>query len=164
MMIKSKKQLYVSLLRGIYSGETQMILALPKMAKASISPPLQRAFANHYHETREQSQRLEQAFNMLSEDIGNETCEAMQGLIAESEEIIDRTTDDNTRDAALIAIAQKIKHYEIASYGTLCRLAKELGFKDQAALLYLTLQEEKEADIKLTDIAERASNRLAVAA
>lgn len=163
MKITSKKELYVSLLRDIYSGEKQLTKALPKMADAATSPELAQAFTDHCKETYEQAQRLEEVFRILGEKEGGETCEAMKGLIKEGEEMID-VTDEKTRDAGLIAIAQKVEHYEIASYGTLCRLAKELGFKDQATLLHKTFDEESSADKKLTQIAEGKANRMAAVA
>jgi ferritin-like metal-binding protein YciE len=163
MKITSKQMLYVSLLRDIYNGEMQLTKALPNMAKAAQAAALQDAFTEHCEETHGQADRLMQVFKMLGEKTCDETCETMKSLVEEGEEMT-ANTDEKTRDAGLIAIAQKVAHYEIASYNTLCRLAKELGFRDQARLLRETLDEEKGADTILTEIAESKGNYLAMVA
>lgn len=162
MQIQSIKELYVMLLQDIYNGEKQLAKALTKMAEASTSPELRNAFTTYAEDAQNQTQNLQTVLKTLEGDDSEETCEAMEGLIEEADEMIDHT-DEKTRDAALIASAQKIKHYEIASYGTLCALAKQLGLSDQVKPLEEALENEKEADVKLTEIAENLANQKAAA-
>lgn len=146
--------LFVDQLNDIYSAETQMVKALPKMINAASSTELKNAFESHLKETRNQVARLEKVFKALGEKIGNEICEAMEGIISESDEVTQLYPPSALRDAALIACAQRIEHYEIAAYGTLCTFAQELDLDDIQELLGETLDEEKSADEKLTGIAE----------
>lgn len=148
-------------LRDLYSAEDQLIEAIPKMADAATNPGLKSAFRTHLTETRQQKTRLEQAFRMLRKEPVSETCEAMQGLISEGEEIIGLDGDPEAKDAALIAAAQRVEHYEIAGYGCARAFARRLGRNDVAALLHESLQEEANADKILTHIAETSVNQQA---
>lgn len=141
-------------LRDLYSAEDQLISALPKMAAAAHSSDLKSAFETHLRETRQQKTRLEQAFRMLGCEPKSESCDAMEGLIEEGQEIIDMDGDPEVKDAALIAAAQRVEHYEIAGYGCARTFARRLGRNDVANLLQETLDEEGNADKILTDIAE----------
>jgi ferritin-like metal-binding protein YciE len=149
-------------LRDLYSAETQLIDALPKMADAASSKELKTALRTHLGETKNQKARLEQAFRLLGQDPETETCEAMEGLIAEGQEVIDLDGDADVKDAALIAAAQRVEHYEIAGYGCARTFARRLGKNDVAALLQETLDEEGNADKILTEIAENWVNSEAV--
>jgi ferritin-like metal-binding protein YciE len=146
-------------LRDIYWAEKHLVKALPKMAKATTSEELATAFEEHLAVTEEQVSRLEQVFEMLGEKPRGKKCEAMEGLVEEAEAIIEDTEEGSaTRDVALIIAAQKVEHYEIASYGGLTTLAKTLGLEDVAELLGETLEEEKETDELLTQLAENNIN------
>lgn len=154
MQLNSLKDLYVEQLRDLYSAETQLISALPKMAQAASSSALKTAFQQHLDETRTQKQRLEQIFSEMGATPQGETCEAMEGLIKEGEEVIKASGDAKVKDAALIAAAQRVEHYEMAGYGTVRTYADELGFSDAKKLLQKTLDEEGNADKKLNSLAE----------
>ncbi|REK09057.1 MAG: ferritin-like domain-containing protein [Planctomycetota bacterium] len=149
-------------LRDLYSAEVQLIAALPKMAEAAQSPDLKTALQSHLEETRAHKLRLEQAFKLLGQRPQPETCEAMQGLISEGEEIVQAEGDAEVKDAALIAAAQRIEHYEVAGYGCARSFARRLGLSEVAALLQNTLEEESRADMILTEIAEDSVNVAAV--
>lgn len=151
-------------LRDLLSAEEQLIVALPKMADAASSPQLKRAFQTHLGETRQHKQRLEQAFRQLNQEPKAETCDAMKGLISEGKEVIDLEGEPDVKDAALIAAAQRVEHYEIAGYGCARSFARRLGHQDVAALLQQTLQEEGNADKLLTQIAEETVNEHAATA
>ena len=151
--LQSFDDLYVAQLQDLYSAETQLVDALPKMADAATHPELKRAFRDHLDETRRQRDRLEQIFQSLDADPDGETCQAMKGLVKEGQEIIDADAPDDVRDAGLIAAAQRVEHYEIAGYGTVQTFAERLGRADDARLLGQTLAEEKEADGLLNQIA-----------
>lgn len=148
------KQLFIEELRDIYSAETQLVKALPKVIKAAENPELKNAVKAHLGETEHQVERLQQIFEILGEDVGDETCEAMEGLLKECDEVVHRYPLSAVRDAALIAAAQRVEHYEIAVYGTLRTFAKQLDLEEIADLLDETLQEEGNANKKLTSIAE----------
>lgn len=154
MQLNSLKELYVEQLRDLYSAETQLISALPKMAQAASSSALKTAFQQHLDETRTQKQRLEQIFSEMGTSPQGETCQAMEGLIKEGEAVIKATGDAKVKDAALIASAQRVEHYEMAGYGTVRTYANELGFSDAKKLLQTTLDEEGNADKKLNALAE----------
>ncbi|MCB0061359.1 MAG: ferritin-like domain-containing protein [Caldilineaceae bacterium] len=154
MQVNTLKDLYVDQLRDLYSAETQLIDALPKMAGAASSSDLKKAFQSHLDQTKSQKQRLEQIFSEMGTSPQGETCEAMKGLIKEGEEAIQLNGDPIVRDAALIAAAQRVEHYEMAGYGTVRTFADELGFSDAKTLLQITLNEEGDANKKLTSIAE----------
>jgi ferritin-like metal-binding protein YciE len=155
-------ELFIDELKDIYWAEKHLTSALPKMAKAATSNELRTAIENHLSETENHVTRLEQAFDSIGEKAVAKKCEAMAGLIKEGEEIISDTEKGTfTRDAGIISAAQKVEHYEIASYGTLKTLASVLGYNDAAELLDATLQEEKNADSLLTQIAEGNINQSA---
>jgi ferritin-like metal-binding protein YciE len=152
------RELYLNELRDLYSAETQLIDALPKMAEAATSPALQQAFSSHLQETRTHARRLEQIFAVLGEKPTGETCAAMKGLISEGEDYVKAGGDDSVRDAGLIGAAQRVEHYEMAGYGTARALARRLGENAAAQTLQMTLDEEGAADQKLTAIAESQVN------
>lgn len=151
---KTLKQLFEDGLKDIYSAEKQLVDALPKMAKASENEELQQAFEEHLAQTKKHVERLEKVFDKLGIDKGSETCEAMEGLIKEAQEIMDKYEENAVRDSALIISAQKVEHYEIASYGSLCELADVLGMNKVCDLLGRTLDEEKDTDELLSEIAQ----------
>jgi ferritin-like metal-binding protein YciE len=161
MAKKTLTDLFHDQLQDAYSAETQITKALPKMAKAATAPDLKAGFEKHLIETKNQVSRLEQVCQMVGCDPGSNTCEATEGLIEEGEEIIGLGLDPDAQDAGLIAAAQKVEHYEIALYGTLCTFAKQLGHADAARLLHETLEEEKATDLTLTRLAERGINQKA---
>ena len=152
------RDLYINELRDLYSAETQLLDALPKMAEAAASPDLKEAFQTHLEETKGHVQRLEQIFKGLGVEPGGETCAAMKGLIKEGEEYVKAGGNEQVRDAGLIGAAQRVEHYEIAGYGTVRALAKQLGEDAAEKTLQLTLEEEYAADATLTDIAEGGVN------
>jgi ferritin-like metal-binding protein YciE len=156
--METLQQLFIEELKDAYSFETQLVDALPKLAEAASSEDLKAALEQHLTQTNNQVQRLEQVAKLLDCELTGNTCEAMEGLIEEGEEIIDMDIDGQVKDAGLIAAAQKVEHYEIASYGCLCTWARDLGLKDAELLLHQTLQEEKQTDEKLTEIAESHVN------
>lgn len=161
MASKTLKDLFADQIQDAYSAETQLTKALPKMAKAAGSPELRAGFEQHLTETQNQVKRLEQVGQQLGIKLTSNTCEAMEGLIEEGEEIIGLGLEKDAQDAGLIGAAQKVEHYEIAMYGTLCTLAKRLGHSDVASLLHQTLDEEKRTDEKLTRLAESGVNQMA---
>jgi ferritin-like metal-binding protein YciE len=154
-MSKGLKELYIDELKDLYSAETQLVKALPKMAKAASSDELRQGFEEHLEQTRGHVERLEKVFKTLGESPKGKTCKGMQGLIEEGAEVIGEDFEGSLMDAALIGAAQRVEHYEIAAYGTVCAFAKELDESDQAELLSETLEEEKETDEKLTELAEQ---------
>jgi ferritin-like metal-binding protein YciE len=155
---KTLRDLYVNELRDLYSAETQLVEALPKMADAASSSQLKQAFSEHLEETENHVSRLEQIFDALGEEPSGETCKAMEGLIAEGEDYVKAGGDRDVRDAGMIGAAQRVEHYEIAGYGTTRTLATRLGESEAAGQLQTTLDEEAEADRKLTEIAESEVN------
>lgn len=152
------RELFEDQLKDIYWAEKALTKALPKMAKKATSEELIAAITEHISVTEEQVTRLEEVFDLLGKKAQAKKCEAMDGLITEATEIMENTESGVVRDAGIIAASQKVEHYEIASYGTLCAFAKVLGEDDVAALLEETLNEEKEADMKLTEVAESSIN------
>jgi ferritin-like metal-binding protein YciE len=162
--IKSSKEnledIFEDQLRDIYWAEKHLIKALPKMARAAFNDELRDAFNSHLDETRMQVTRLEKCFELLEKKAMAKKCEAMEGLVEEGEEAIEEYDDGHARDAALIAAAQKVEHYEISAYGTLRTMANVLGKTQCAQLLEETKDEEAQADLKLTKLAERI-NQLA---
>jgi ferritin-like metal-binding protein YciE len=154
MSLDSLQDLFVEELKDIYNAENQLTKALPKMAKAAASDELRMGFEEHLKETEKQIERLEQIFEELEMTPKGKKCKAMQGLIEEGSEIIGEDGEDAVKDAALIAAAQKVEHYEIASYGTLRTYAELLGMDDAAELLQETLDEEAATDKKLTELAQ----------
>lgn len=151
MSIDSMEKLFVDELRDLYSAETQITKALPKMAKGATSNELTTAFEHHLKETEEQVKRLEQIFEMLGESPKGETCEGMKGLLEEGEKMLHETQKGPVRDEALISAAQRVEHYEMAGYGTARTFAERLGKEQIVQLLSKTLEEEKNADHKLTE-------------
>ena len=162
MSLASLKDLFIDELRDTLSAEKQLLKALPKMAAASTSPDLRKGFEKHLRETEKQVERLKQVFNSIDETARAKTCKAMEGLIEEGSDIIEEDADPEVKDAALIAAAQKVEHYEIAAYGTLATWAKLLNFKKALGLLVQTLNEEKATDEKLTELAETMVNEAAM--
>jgi ferritin-like metal-binding protein YciE len=146
-------------LKDIYWAEKHLVKSLPKLKRAANSEELQQAIQEHIEVTNEHVNRLEQVFEMLGKKAQAKKCDAMEGITAEAQSIIEETQDGTaTRDVALIMAAQKAEHYEIATYGGLVQLAKTMGQEEIANLLHSTLEEEKETDQKLTDIAENNIN------
>jgi ferritin-like metal-binding protein YciE len=154
----SFQDLFLDQIGDLYDAEKRLTKALPLMAEAAKAPELRRSFEQHLIETEGQVQRLEQIFRMLGREPKRETCEAMKGLIKEGDEIVKATGDPDVKDAALIAAAQRVEHYEISGYGTARTFALHLGHEEAAQLLEQTLREEKKTDQLLTEIAERSVN------
>ncbi|MCW3114688.1 MAG: hypothetical protein JWR18_3084 [Segetibacter sp.] len=153
------KEFFVDELKDIYYAEKQIAKTLPKMKKAATSEELKTAFESHLTMTNEQIDRLEKVFELLGEKAKGKTCEAIEGIIKEGEGIISETDSKTaTRDVGLIFAAQKVEHYEIATYGGLATLAETLGLTEVAQLLHTTLEEEKQTDVLLTTIAENHVN------
>jgi len=148
-------------LKDLYNAEGQLLKALPKMAKAANEPELKQAFERHTEETREHINRLEQVFEAIGAKPKGKTCLAMKGLIEEAQEVLQEDAEPAVRDAALIAAAQRVEHYEIAGYGTVRTYAKTLGHDDAAKLLQKTLDEEGRTDKMLTQLAETCVNQAA---
>ena len=159
-MAKTKHldDLFVDTLKDIYFAERKIVKALPKMARAAQSEQLKAAFEKHRDETEGQIERLEKVFEIVGKAARGKTCEAIQGIIAEGEEIMEEFKDSPALDAGLISAAQAVEHYEITRYGTLHRWAKELGMNDAADLLAETLAEESKTDESLTGLAESSIN------
>ena len=158
MKLPSLKQLLIEELRDLYSAETQLVKALPKMAKAASTEELSEAFKEHLEITKGHVNRLEEIFEQLDEKPKGHPCVAMEGLLKEGAEAIDADGEDSVRDVALIIAAQKIEHYEIAGYGSVRTIAELLGEDRAAELLQETQDEEEEADQKLTQLAEDVVN------
>jgi len=158
MKLPSLKTLLIEELRDLYSAETQLVKALPKMAKAASTEELSDAFNEHLEITKGHVNRLEEIFEQLDEKPKGHPCMAMEGLLKEGIEAIDADGEDSVRDAALIIAAQKIEHYEISGYGSVRTIAELLGEDRAAELLQETQDEEEEADQKLTQLAEDVVN------
>jgi len=156
--IENLDELLQDELKDLYDAEKQITKALPKMAKKASNDELRQAFEEHLQQTEQHIERLEQAFEQLDLPVRGKKCEGMKGLIEEAQDMIGEADDDATRDALMIAAAQKVEHYEIASYGTARTWATLLGKNDIAALFEETLEEEKETDQRLTSIAESMVN------
>lgn len=154
----SLQDLFLNQIEDLYDAEKRILRALPKMRDAASSPDLKMAFEAHLDETREHVQRLDRIFRQMNKTPERETCEAMKGLLEEGDEMIDSKGDPAVKDAAMIAAAQRVEHYEIAGYGTAKAFARQLGYTEAASLLDRTLQEERQADKKLTAIAETEVN------
>jgi ferritin-like metal-binding protein YciE len=162
MKLQSLKDLYIEELKDLYSAEKQLTRAIPKMAKHASSEELAEAFETHLEETKGQIERLEMIFRGLRASPGGHTCEAMAGLIKEAQHVLKSDADPDVLDAALIAQAQRVEHYEMAGYGCARTYAKLLGREGDATLLQETLDEEGRTDKKLTKLAERVINVKAV--
>lgn len=155
------KSLLIEELRDIYHAERQLVRALPKLAKAATSSDLREALESHLAETEEQVSRVEQAFEMLNESAKTKTCAGMMGIVEEGSELIKEQDKGAALDAGIIAGAQRAEHYEIAAYGSVMAWARALGHDDVAELLSASLDEEKAADKKLTELAETCLNEAA---
>jgi len=164
-MINSKfHELFMEELKDIYWAEKNLVKALPKMQKAATSEELSTCIGNHLEETKNHVSRLEQVFELLGKKPQAKKCEAMEGLIAEGQEVVtDTDADTAVRDAGIIIASQKIEHYEISAYGSLRTLANVMGHSQVAKLLEQTLKEEKNADSLLTEVAESTVNEEAAA-
>jgi ferritin-like metal-binding protein YciE len=155
MQKDSLKALYIDELRDLYNAETQLVKALPKMAKAAANDQLREAFEDHLRETSEHVSRLEQIFEQLGEKASGKKCMGMTGLVKEGAETMKEDYGDNVKDAAIIGAAQRVEHYEMAGYGTVRAFAELLGEKEHVSLLEQTLEEEKAADQKLSELADQ---------
>jgi|SRR5579872_1005936 len=158
MKVEKIDDLFLAQIKDIYDAEKQLVKAIPKMAKASSSEELRQGFQEHLEQTKGHVSRLEQIFDQLGQKASGTKCKGMAGLIEEGEEIVEEVEQSPLRDAGLIAAAQKVEHYEIASYGTLRTFAQMLGHRQAERLLEQTLEEEKETDQKLTELAESMVN------
>jgi ferritin-like metal-binding protein YciE len=158
MAVKTMQDLFVHTLGDIYYAENQILKALPKMAEKAQSEELREAFEQHLEETREQIQRLEKVFGMCNAPVKGEKCDAIEGILKEANGLIEEIEDLEVRDAGMLAAAQAVEHYEISRYGTLIAWAEELEMDDAIDLLEQTLDEEKNADRLLTEIAEGEVN------
>jgi ferritin-like metal-binding protein YciE len=158
MKMETLQELYLEQLRDIYDAENQLVKALPKMAKAATNDELKAAFEQHLEQTQEQISRLDRIFEELGEKSKGHKCEAMKGLLEEGKQMMEEDADNDVMDAGLICAAQKVEHYEIATYGCLRTYAEMLGFDDQADLLQETLDEEKDTDDNLTELAVTCIN------
>jgi ferritin-like metal-binding protein YciE len=161
MAKNSLRDLYIDELRDLYNAETQLVKALPKMAKASNDDRLRQGFEEHLRQTSEHVSRLEQIFEMLDEKPSGKKCLGMEGLVKEGADTMKEDYGDELMDAAIIGAAQRVEHYEIAGYGTVRDFAKLLGEDEHVSLLEQTLEEEKETDQKLTQLAEEINSRSA---
>lgn len=155
MKMETLQDLFIETIQDLYSAESQIVKALPKMQKAAGDEALKDAFSTHLEESKEQLKRLEQIAQQLDTDPNGKKCKGMEGLIAEGQELIDDKPDQDVLDAGLIAAAQKIEHYEISGYGTARTYAEILDMADVADILQTTLDEESETDEKLTALAEK---------
>lgn len=163
MSVKTLNDLFVETLKDLYYVEKKLVKTLPKLAEKATAPELKQAMEEHLEETETHVQRLEQIFELLDQRASAKTCEALEGLIREADEVTGEIDDEQTMDAALISSAQTVEHYEIARYGTLACWAAEIGNTEVAELLEQTLEEEKAADEKLSMIAEDQINQRAAA-
>ena len=162
MKIESMEDLFLEQIEDLYDAERRLVKALPKMAKASTSTTLRQAFESHLLETEGHVGRLETIFRLLNKDAKGQTCDAMKGLVSEGEDVVSNIDESPLRDAGLIAAANRVEHYEIAAYGSARIFAQTLGLEQAAGLLEQTLQEEKKADQKLTQLAESMVNEEAL--
>ena len=158
MKLNTLEQLYISELRDLYSAENQLLKALPKMAKGATSPELKDAFEKHLEQTKGHVERLEELFQQLDESPKGKTCHGMKGLIEEGSEILKEDGEGSVLDAGIIVAAQKVEHYEIASYGSVRTFANLLGKNEEAKLLQSTLDEEAETNEILNRLAESVVN------
>ena len=162
MDLETLNKLFVHELKDIYSAENQILEALPKMAKKASHTELKNAFEEHHRQTQEHVKRLDRIFEDLDFSPTGQKCKGMEGLIEEGEDVMEDAEDDEVRDAAMIAAAQRVEHYEIAAYGTARTYARMLGNEEAERILQTTLDEEGETDKKLTKLAESGVNREAM--
>lgn len=153
MKVDTVDKLFINELKDLYNAEKQITRALPKMAKAATSDELRRAFETHLEETHHQIERLDRVFEMIGQRAAGKTCEGMKGLLEEGEKTMKEAEEGGIRDAAMISAAQRVEHYEMAAYGTVRTLADLMGQREISKLLQETLDEEGNADKKLTQIA-----------
>jgi ferritin-like metal-binding protein YciE len=163
MAVKTLEDLFHETLKDIYYAEKKLVKTLPKMAKKATAPELKHAIQGHLKETETHVKRIEQIFEGMGKRAVAKKCEALEGLIKETDEVTAEIEDKETLDSAIISSAQTVEHYEIARYGTLSAWAHELGMDDAAGLLEATLEEEKAADKKLSGLAEEQVNHRAAA-
>lgn len=163
MSLDSLEKLFIEELKDVYNAEKQILKALPKMAKTAESPELEQAFTKHLRETEGQVQRLERIFKELGQTPRGKKCKGMAGLLEEGKEVLEEDGEPPVIDAALIAAAQRVEHYEIAAYGCLRTYAQLLGYSQAEQLLRQTLKEEEAADQKLTELGEGGINEAAAA-
>jgi ferritin-like metal-binding protein YciE len=161
MATKTLNDLFYETLKDIYYAERQIVKALPKMARGAQDPKLKAAFEKHKEETEGQIERLKQVFEIIGKRAQGKTCDAIEGIISEGEEVMEEFKGTPALDAGLLAAAQAVEHYEISRYGTLRAWAQQLGLKDAVRLLDETLQEESKTDETLTGLAESAVNEAA---
>lgn len=157
MKLESLRELFIEELQDLYSAENQILEALPKMIEEASSPELKAGFSQHLEQTRNQVARLDQIFDQLGKDVDrkDKTCKGMKGIIKDNEDLLDEDAEPEVLDAGMIAGAQRVEHYEIAGYGTVRTYAQLLGRQDWARLLEQTLEEEKQTDQKLNQLAGR---------
>jgi ferritin-like metal-binding protein YciE len=157
MKLESLHELFIEELQDLYSAETQILEALPKMIEKAHAPDLRHGFESHLEQTRGHVRRLDQIFDQLGKDVDrkDKTCKGMKGIIKDGEDVVKARGDAEVRDAGMIAAAQRVEHYEIAGYGTVRTYAEQLGRRDWAQLLEQTLQEEKDTDVKLSELSNR---------
>jgi len=158
MQMENLQDLLKEDLKDVLNAENQILKALPKMIKKASHPELQDAFEKHLEETKGHADRVEQVMEMLGMPARGKTCKAMQGILEEGKEVMGEDAEDDVMDAALIGAAQKVEHYEIATYGTLCTYAELLGLEDAKRLLGQNLEEEKKTDEALSELAEAVIN------
>ena len=151
------KDLYIDELKDLYNAENQLVKALPKLARAAASDELRQGFEEHLEQTKGHVERLEKIFQMLDESPKGKKCKGMEGLIVEGSEVMEEDYEGSLLDAALIGAARRVEHYEIAGYGTARSFAESLGQTDHVSLLNETLEEEKETDQKLTELAKQVN-------
>jgi ferritin-like metal-binding protein YciE len=157
--VKTIENLFVEELKDIYSAETQITKTLPKLVKAASTPDLKSAFEHHLKETEGHVERLDKVFKILGMSPKGKTCDGMKGILAEGAEVLRETQAGDIRDAALISAAQRVEHYEMAAYGSVRSYAENLSQQEIAGLLEETLEEEKAADKKLTEISHNVNSR-----
>ena len=158
MSVETLQELLVDELKDLYSAEKQIVKALPKLAKAASTTELHDALMSHLEETKGQVDRLEKIAELVGKKLTGKTCVGMKGVLEEGSEVLDDTEEGTVRDAALIAASQRVEHCEMAGYGSACDFANTLGLSEVAALLEETLEEEKEADKKLTSISKQVNS------
>jgi len=158
MQMQNLEDLLKEDLKDVLHAENQIVKALPKMIKKTSNTELKEAMSTHLEETKGHVERVEQVMELLGMPVRGKTCKAMQGIIEEGKEVMEEDAEDDVMDAALIGAAQKVEHYEIATYGTLCTYAELLGLKEAKRLLGQNLEEEKMTDQKLTALAESVIN------
>ncbi len=158
MALATMHDLMIAELKDLYSAETQLVKALPKMAKGANTPSLRKAFEDHLEQTQQHVARLDEIFGILGSSPRGTKCKGMEGLLEEGSEMLEEEGDDTVRDAGIIAAAQRVEHYEIAAYGSTLAFATLMGHSEIAELLEQTLEEEKAADVLLSSIAEEEVN------